>query len=188
MRTRILPALLAVMATLVLGTGTSVAAAPVPAGWSVTPGGAFTGRGGPVDPPLACDGTDIAGVYSTVGNPLGTINRITYRNCTMFGLPTLQIIPHLPWTMNGLTYANGVTTMSITGIAASVNGTGCSFTAAGSATATYSNTTGLLTVVNQNTVVTSVSGCLGLITQGTRVALLSRSYAISPPPVITPVP
>jgi hypothetical protein len=190
MRTRLLPALLAVLAALVLGAGTAPAATSVPAGWSVTPGGSFTGSGGPVDAPLSCAGTTITGVFSTGGSALlGVINRITHHSCTMGGFLAVQSAPRLPWHMNGLSHANGVTTMDITNITAQLSGPGCGLTVAGTATASYSNATGTLAVLTQNIVVTSVdpvNSCLGLIAPGSRIALLSRSYAISPRHIITP--
>ena len=190
MRTRLITALLTVVAALVFGTGTTSAAAPVAAGWTVSPGGVLTGTGGAVDPPLNCTGTDIAGTFAS-GSGLTTIaviNGIIYRNCTMLGLPTLSIVPRLSWSLHGLTHANGVTTLEIRNVAANISGPGCNLSVAGKVTATYNNSTGVLAVIDHDTVVSAGSFCLGLVAPGDTVPLLSRTYTITSRQTITPTP
>jgi len=182
---RLLSTLLAVLATLVLGVGT----APAAVGLSVTPGGPFTGAGGPVDPPLTCAGSQIAGMFNTDGNSLGFIDEISYQNCSAGGFLTIEISPHFPWVLQGIAHSNGVTSIAIDDIAADISGPGCNVVATGSVAATFDNATSILTVVEQNTMITFVdpaNDCLGLISQGEHVSLLSNSYFISPPQVIEP--
>lgn len=184
MKARLLPALLAVLTTLVLGAGTAPA---VPLDWSVTPGGAFTGVGGPVDVPLTCAGTTIAGVFNTGVSPLGIIDEMTYHGCAMGGVLPVQITLHFPWPLNGIDHANGVTSIHIDDIGASISGPACAFEVTGSAATSFDNATSVLTVHEQNTMITVVdpaNDCLGLISAGERIPLLSDSYAISPAQVI----
>jgi hypothetical protein len=190
MRARLITALLAVLAAFVLGAGTTSAAVPVPAGWSVSPGGVFSGTGGAVDPPLNCTGTDFGGTFASGSGltTLAVISRLVYRNCKMPGVPTLGITLRLPWSMHGLTHANGVTTLEIRNVAANISGPGCNLSVAGKVTATYSNATGILTVVDHDTVVGPGSYCLGLVAPGDTVALLSSTSTISPRHIITPTP
>jgi hypothetical protein len=188
MRTRLVPALLAVLAALVLGAATPTAATPVLAGWSISPGGSFFGTGGSVDAPITCTGTDISGTFATGGTTLGVISRISYRNCRSSSALTLSISPRLSWYMYGLSHVNGVTTLEIRNVAANITGPGCNLAVAGKVTATYSNATGILTVLDHDTVVSPGSSCLGLVAPGDTIALLSRSYTISPRHIITPVP
>lgn len=185
---RLLSILLAVLTALVLGAG-AVPATTAPAGWSVTPGGQFTGDGGPVDGPFTCASSQIAGAFSMIGDALGFIDDISYQDCS-WGYPlVIEISPHPPWVLQGTAHANGVTSIDIDNVAASISGPGCLFEVTGSAATTFDNATSVLTVHNQNTMITSVDpaeNCFGLINTGEHVSLLSNYYVISPPQIIGP--
>lgn len=189
MRTRLIPALLAVLAASVVGVGATATAVPA-AGWTVSPGGTFTGTGNAVDPPLNCTGSNITGTFAS-GSGLTTvavINGISYRNCKMFGLPTVTIAPRFSWSLYPLSQTNGVTTLEIRNVAANISGPGCNLSVSGTVTATYSNATGVLTVIDHDTVVGAGSYCLGLVAPGDTVTLLSGTYTINPRHNITPTP
>ena len=188
MRTRLISVLLAVLGALALGAGTPTAATSVLSGWSISPGGIFSGTGGSVDAPITCTGTDISGTFATGGTTLGVISRINYRNCRSSSALTLSITPRLPWSMYGLTHTNGVTTLEIRNVAANIPGPGCNLAVTGKVTATYNNSTGILSILDHDTVVSQGSNCPGVAAPGDTIALLSRSYTISPRHIITPVP
>jgi hypothetical protein len=86
-----------------------------------------------------------------------------------------------------------VTTGTITGLEATVSGTGCSATIAGtSATttgtvrATYTNSTGVLKVLPTGGTLHAynVSGCFGLINNGDPISM-SASYKVAPKQTMT---
>lgn len=88
------------------------------------------------------------------------------------------VVSGIPWKFNAVSYdkATATVTGTITGINATVSGPGCSATIAGpdgapgEVNATYDNSTALLTVRGgEKSVASSVSGCLGLITDGALV-------------------
>ena len=182
MRGRLLPTLLAVLATLGLGAG-AAPATTVPVGWSITPGGPFTGAGGPVEGPFRCESSQIAGMFDVDGNSLGFIDEITYDSCVAGSFLTVEISTNLPWLLRGVSHANGLTNIDIDNMGAEVSGPGCRFEVAGSAAATYDNATSILTVRIQAIEIIYVdpsNDCLGLISAGEYVSLLSSSYVISP--------
>jgi hypothetical protein len=188
MRGRLLTTLLAVLTTIVLGTGTAPAVTAM-AGWHITPGGTFGGSGGQVrGPSFTCGSSQITGQFNAFGDQLGAIRDIRYQSCTG-GLLTVAISVQLPWTLTGVEHMDGVTTVNITGIAGTVSGPGCNYRVAGQAAATYVNTTGILSVTRDYSVVSYVdpaSNCFGQVVQGQAATLLSSSYSISPRQVIVP--
>jgi hypothetical protein len=184
---RLFRTLLVVLLALVLGAGTGSAAA---AGWSVTPGGPFTGVGGPLDPPLTCAGSQIAGRFTPGDDVLGVIDEVDYQDCVVGGLMTFEMVPIVPWTLHGVSHSAGVTALTIENVAAHAAGPGCAVTVEGSVTASFDNATSVLTVHGHHTTVTAVDpvdDCLGLIHTGEPAALLSNSYLISPAQEIVPV-
>jgi hypothetical protein len=177
-------ALLLTLVALVLGAGTASA---VPAGWVVTPGGPYTGSGGPVDSPISCGGSRITGHLAPVGDLLGTIDDLTYQDCGSGTGFTITVSVHTPWSLRGLGHASGVTDIVIEDIAADLTAPACAVTVNGQAAARFDNVTSTLTVLNQGIVVTFVdpaNDCFGLIAPGEHISLLSGSYAISPAQVI----
>jgi hypothetical protein len=183
MRGRLLPTLLAVLTTLVLGAG-AVSAAASTAGVRVTPGGLFTGTGGSVYAPTGtCGSSRITGRFNSFGDSLGIIDGLTYQNCPGFFPLTVSV--DVPGTMWATAYSNGVTAINLTGMAATITGPGCSYKVAGRASMSFNNATSILTVQSDASTVTSGS-CLGLISPGQHTTLLSSSYVISPSQVIEP--
>lgn len=178
MRGRILPTLLAVLITFVLGATPASAA-----GWRVTPGGPFGGSGGRLSAPITCAGSSISGLFTVSGDRLGLINGVKYNGCS--GTLAFSVTVDTPWLLVGIGYSAGVASIEIRNIRAYVSGPGCFFAVEGTAAASYDNSTGILSVLpNATTVITSVNGCLGLVSPGQRVSVLSPSYVISPRQVI----
>ncbi|GAB1516873.1 hypothetical protein JCM33774_89190 [Actinophytocola sp. KF-1] len=183
MRGRLLPILLAALTVLVLGVG-AVPAATATGELRVSPGGLFTGTGGSVyAPPVNCGSSRVTGRFTSTGPPLGIIDGITYQNCSGFFAVTVSV--DVPWTMSATAYSNGVTTINLTDMAATVTGPGCRYKVDGQASASFDNATSVLTVLHEAATVTEAS-CLGLISPGQRTRLLSGSYVISPSQVIEP--
>lgn len=184
MRGRLLPTLLAALTAFVLGAGSAPAAT---SGGHITPGGPFTGTGGPLNWPFPCQGSTIAGQFNSFGNELGVIDEVSYEGCSSFF--TVDISVDVPWTLTGVGHSDGVTSIDIDNIAGTITGPGCNFEVAGQAGTTFDNATSILTVHQDNSMVISVdpaNDCLGLVNQGEHIAVLSDSYAINPPQVIVP--
>lgn len=162
MRRNLLHLLLATMTVLVLGAGTAHAA----------PIARYIGSGGPVGS-LGCAATTIGGAVDA--GLLGDIDEITYQNCQL--IVAVEVDPLLPWTMNAVSPS----AYTIDNIEIDFSGPGCAGTVGGSANASYDSVSGVLTVVDQATVVTFVdpaNNCLGLITEGSPLPVLSGSYDI----------
>jgi len=193
-------------AVLALGIGTATAMATTATTWTIKPGGAVTGTAGKTTltdtathQVLTCQSSATkANLKKGSGqtNPLGKITSATFSTCTGPGGLTFTVTTSAsmttPWKLNGSTFSSGVTHGSITGIKASLSGSGCSATVAGTTatstgkvTGTYTNSTGILKVSGGNLHVWNVSsGCLGLINTGDATTFVG-SYAISPKQTIT---
>ena len=203
----------AAVAVVGLKTGTALAASGT---WNVTDGGA--GYTGPVSginsttATLDANGTKLTCAASTAvasgsvpastvtgtSPTLGTISTATFgtttKACTYAGLVNFTAKLNKTVSIQGGTYANGVTTGKLAGsISATltgVNGTTCSATITGtSIPATYTNATHTL-AVNPNSVSTlkithvSAGHCDGLLTSG-EPAAFTAAYKFSPPLSIT---
>ena len=193
-------------AALALGIGTATAMATTATTWTVNPGGAVTGTAGKTTlkdkvtlQVLTCQSSATKATLkkgSGLTNPLGKITSATFSTCTGPGglvfTVTTSASSTTPWKLNGSTFSSGVTHGSITGIKASLSGSGCTATVAGTTatsagkvTGTYTNSTGILKVSGGNLHVWNVSsGCLGLINTGDATTF-TGSYTISPKQTIT---
>jgi hypothetical protein len=168
--------------------------------WIVDPGGVYEATAGTTvltntanGVQLTCTGSDANGVLesSASGTPaqLGTIENITFDDCSgPLGL-SFGVVPggNEAWTINGESYADGVTTGYIGGVVATLTGIGCEATVEGEAPGTYDNATNTLapaprTGSGHELVVTSVdssANCFGLISEGD-VVTFEAEYSVSP--------
>jgi hypothetical protein len=180
------------VAALAIGIGATTAMAVTATTWTITPG-KNTGQ------VLTCASSATAANLkkgSGQTNPIGKITSATFTKCTGPGglvfTVTTSASTTTPWKLNGSTFSSGVTHGSITGIKASLSGSGCSATvggttatSAGKVTGTYSNSTGILKVSGGNLHVWNVAaGCLGLINTGDATTF-TGNYTISPKQTIT---
>lgn len=191
MRGRLIGALVA-GAAMIAGLVMATPAAALPATWTVTPGGAFTGAAGTTvlrvqetGVQLTCRTATARGTAKSgtgLSNPLATLpaGGVKFNTCSgPFGL-TFGVTHVGTWNLNGISYAAPVTTGTLTNINANISGPGCTASVAGSVNATYNNTTKVLTVLpNYGLLFTSVSGCLGLISAGQH-ASFSGAFTITP--------
>jgi hypothetical protein len=129
------------------------------------------------------------------GTSIASITSISFSNCTgPLGLTFTVKAGHLPWHLNAVSYSNGVTHGTITGIHATLTGPSCSAKVDGTSgtanngkvSATYTNSTGVLKILTTggNLHIYSVSGCAGLIHSGD-ASTFSGSYTVSPKQKIT---
>ena len=194
------------VAALAIGAGTATAVATTATTWSISPGGAVTGTAGKTTLKDKKTGTVLTCKSSATKatlkkgkgqtNPIGKITSVTFTTCTgpgglSFTAKTSASKTH-PWKLNGSSYRSGVTHGSITGVKASISGSGCTATVAGTSaskpgqvTGTYSNKTHVLTASGGNLHIYNVSsGCLGLIKSGDASAFTGH-YTIKPAQTIT---
>jgi|SRR5580658_6800445 hypothetical protein len=176
------------MIALLGGTATAVAvvamsAAPALAGitWTVKNGGTDLGvtqsgsstlKDTSSDDTLTCtsgagnvtipDGTGMS------GTDLGDITAVSFGHCTgPFGIsPTLT--PSGTWMVNAVAYASPTTTGTISNLDVGISSFLCSGTVIGTVSASYSNTTGTLTVYPDGALLKIAPGasCLGIISSG----------------------
>jgi hypothetical protein len=175
--------------------------------WTVSPGGAITATSGKTTLKDTTTGSVLSCTSSTAnatlkkgtglaGAGLGSITGISFTNCTgPLGL-TFTVTPgHLPWKLNAISYNAGTTTGTITGIHATLTGSGCSAVVDGATSGTanngkvkvtYTNGTHLLKVLTTggNLHIWNVVGCAGLIGSGD-ASTFSASYSVSPAQTIT---
>ena len=113
---------------------------------------------------------------------------MTWTSCSgPLGITFAVTAGGLPWALNATSYSAGVTTGTLTGVAAHISGLGCTAdfggaTSGSTATlnATYNNSTHVLAVSGGNLHAYNVSGtCLGLINSGD-AATYTAAYALSP--------
>jgi len=197
----------AAVAAACLSSGPALAAGPVAAlRWTVTPGGAVSGSAGTTTLQdsttgitLTCSSSAATGSLksgSGLANPLGTIQTLTFSNCTgPLGISFSTSVTG-PFPLNATAYnaGTGVTTGRIGKIHGSISGPLCSATVDGSSAtanngavrAHYKNATGKLTVLTTggNLHIYNVSGCFGLINSGD-TATFSGSYTITPKQAIS---
>jgi hypothetical protein len=188
--------------------GLSAAPALAATSWTVTPGGAITGKSGIITFRDTNTGNSVTcGSSSTSatlkkgsglsGTRLGSDSKLSFTSCTGPLDLSFTVTPHdLPWKLNALSYnkTTGVTTGSITGIDATVVGPSCSADTDGTGaglhngkvSVRYTNSTGKLKVLTTggNMHVYNVVGCAGLIVSGDPVTY-SGTYTVSPKQTIT---
>jgi hypothetical protein len=190
-------------AALALGIGTATAMAATT--WTITPGGAVTGSAGTTTLKDTNTGNTLSCASSATKatlksgsgktNPIGKITSVTFSNCTGPGGLTFTVTTSAsstnPWKLNATSFLNGVTHGNITGIRATLSGSGCSATVAGTTATsngkvkgTYTNSTGILKVSGGNLHIWNVSGCLGLINSGDGSTFTGK-YTITPKQKIT---
>jgi hypothetical protein len=125
---------------------------------------------------------------SSNGSPIGTISALTYSGCTgPLSLSFTVTANSLPYDLNVTAYnsGTGVSTGTITGINAALSGPGCSATVKGTVDASYSNSTGNLTVSPDGSALTvTAASCLGIVATG-NVVNYNAVYSISPKQKIT---
>jgi hypothetical protein len=199
-------------AAVALGIGATTAMAVTATTWTITPGGAVTGKAGTTTlkdtktgTVLKCTSSNtVASLKSGSGqaNPIGQITSVTFTGpgpngeCQgpggLFFKATTSASTTNPWNLNANSFSAGVTKGSITGITASLSGNGCSATVAGTTatttgkvTGTYTNSTHILKVSGGNLHIFNVSaGCLGLIANGDPSKFVGK-YNITPAQTIT---
>lgn len=185
-------------AALALGL-TAMSASAAPQEWVIDPGGDYTGASGTTvltntanGVTLDCTGSDASGtlVGSASGSPaqLGTIADISWDSCSgPLGL-TFEVVPqNLPWSINGESYADGVTTGYIGGVVANLTGPGCDAIVEGEAPGTYDNASDTLAPHPIDgsahaltvTSVDSAANCFGLINEGDNVTF-EGAYVVTP--------
>jgi hypothetical protein len=174
-------------AALALGLGTTTAmASSIDATWSVSPGGAVSASGsGQVKDSKTgtvakCKSIKMSGTAKhgkgLSGTGLATIKNGSFTGCTIATIAVKVATHGLPWKLNAVSYKNGVTTGTITGIELKATAPGCSATLDGTKAgatngkvkATYTNSTGVLKLLptGGNLHAYAVSGCFGLVKNG----------------------
>jgi hypothetical protein len=141
---------------------------------------------------LTCTSATAAGVLKNgsyaSGNGIGTVAGSTFTSCSgPLGL-TFGVKQNAPWSINAVQpdATAGVTDGTITGVDATMSGTGCSARVTGGVPGTYTNGTAVLSVnpsapnpTGVTLTISSVSGCFGLIRNGD-TATFTASYKVTP--------
>lgn len=120
------------------------------------------------------------------GTKAGTITKTTWKTCQAAGGITLTPVQAGTWYLNGLARpVNGVTKVSISNVLAHVGTSlpGCKFDVVGTATGTYTNSTGKLAVNSATTgtrklVAKNVGSCLGEVNNGD-VLVFKATYTVT---------
>ncbi len=202
MRARLIGALAAGAALITSAVMAAGPAAALPDTWTVDPGGAFHGVAGETLLEVQESGIQLSCASSTadgtaqsgtgLSNPLASIPEtpgIVFNDCSgPFGL-TFEVTQVGDWSLNGAAYdGSDVTTGSIDGIEADIVGPGCNATVTGSVPVTFTNSTDVLSVQPEFTLVVTFvdpgNNCLGLINEGEH-ANFSGSYQITPGLTVT---
>jgi hypothetical protein len=200
---RTIVAVAAAVAATALGSGVASATVITPGTWTVSPSGAIAAAAGTTtlvapNATLTCSSSTVSGtaVASATGSPAtlaslpaGASTGVKFNGCTgPFGF-TFTVTQNGTWLLRGSTYDNvsGVTTGSITSVNARLSGPFCTATVTGTVNATYTNSTKVLQTTTSNLTVTSVSGCLGLLSVGQHPTF-NGSYTASTGQTITAVP
>jgi hypothetical protein len=198
---------------LMIGASAAPAFAATPT-WSVSRGGAISAKSGTTvltDPKahvvLKCTSSSTKATlkkgHHLSGAGIGSITALSFTKCTgPFGLSfTVKATASTkkPWKLNAVSYnkKTGVTSGTITGIHATLTGTGgvgCSAVVDGtgatknngSVKVTYTNHTHKLAVLaaGDNLHIYDVKGCLGLIGNG-QASTFTATYVVSPAQTIT---
>ncbi len=157
-----------------LGAGTALAATT----FTVTNGGANLpatqqGNATLVDgsSTLKCTGgtgkVTIANGSGQSGTDLAQLSSVTFSGCTGPLSITFTVSPVGTWELNAASSSGGTTTGTISNVKANLSGTLCTATVAGTVDASYSNSTGTLTVSPDGNLLTVTSAsCLGVLKAG----------------------
>ncbi|MFB7497956.1 hypothetical protein ACFC09_25305 [Streptomyces sp. NPDC056161] len=160
--------------------------------WTVTPSPAnftATNSGNIVltaNIPMTCTTSGASGtMQSANGNPatVASINAVNFGSssspCTsVLGNVTTVATP--PWTVVAVDYNGGVTTGYIGNVQATVTAGACVFTVTGKASATYTNSSGILAVNSVSgdlSVATASAGCGTVVTTSTKPTF-KGNYAV----------
>nr|WP_202502308.1 hypothetical protein [Streptomyces sp. SID5785] len=163
--------------------------------FTVTGGGDYTAHA--VNPTLSvpatqlqCDSSDASGTIKDgsglAGAGIGTVDDISFNNCSVAGIPFDVTPSALPWSinlesMNGTDEAHG----NITGISATITGIGCDATFSGSVEGYYQNSTHTLHVTGGGTLAAEAgASCLGLISEGDHAEFIG-DYVLDQTPVVS---
>jgi hypothetical protein len=158
--------------------------------YTVTPGGAITGSATKPTLKDTSTGTVLTCASSATS---ATLKSGSGLKATGLGSITALSFNSLPYVLDatGATSSAGVTKGKITGIFATVSGSGCtmdvagtSATAAGDVTGTYTNSTGVLKITGGDLHIWNVDGCFGLVASGDP-STFAASYKITPKQTIT---
>ncbi|WP_399884631.1 hypothetical protein ACGH7X_12380 [Streptomyces sp. BBFR51] len=137
--------------------------------------------------PMTCTVSDAAGTMaSTTGNP-GDVADIDAMNFGTSASPCTSVLGNVnttsvvPWDVVAEDYdaATGVTTGYVGSVTANVTAGACSFTVTGQASATYTNSTGILAVnsVAGELAVSNPVNCGAIVTESTRPTF-KGNYAV----------
>ncbi|HEY1617048.1 MAG TPA: hypothetical protein VGG25_05485 [Streptosporangiaceae bacterium] len=168
--------------------------------FTVSPGGAYTGTAGTTTftdtntgSALTCKSATAKGTLKSgsglSGTGIGTITGTTFTTCTgPLGI-SFTVKQVGTWSLNLTSYTSPTSTGYVSGIDATLSGSLCSATVTGSADATYSNSTGVLTLKpvsgsGHTLTISGVNGCLGLLNNG-NTSTFNGAYTISPKQTIT---
>ncbi|MCQ6551625.1 hypothetical protein NPS70_00180 [Streptomyces sp. C10-9-1] len=171
-----------------LGMTATSASATSLATWTVTPGGAFTAH---ADNPtlstpaatLQCVGSDAEGTLKTgsghAGAGIGSITELTFTGCSVIGIPFDVTTASKPWSLNAdaVSAVPGAIDGSISGVDATISGSGCTADFTGTVTGRYLNGTKRL-VIDGGDLSASGADCFGLINDGDE-ALFEADYAVT---------
>jgi len=175
--------------------------------FTISPGGAITGKAGTTTltdtktgSVLTCTSSTSVGTLKKgsgiSGSNLGSITKQTFSNCTgPLSLTFTVTNKHFPWTLSGTSYnaSKGVTTGFINGIESTLSGPSCTASVAGTTATTpgkvevtYTNSTGKLQVLATGGTlhVYNVKGCAGLINSKDPTQFVG-TFAVSPKQKIT---
>lgn len=193
-------------AALTIGLGATSAWAASAATWTVSPGGAITGKAGTTtltdttsNISLSCTSSKLTGSLKSgkglPGKGLGTVTSVAFSKCTVLSMTISLSSGKVAWKLNASSYnsATGTTSGTISGMHLAVKSSLCSAVVDGtSATAhdgmvsvSYSNKTHVLKILPKgNLHVYKVSGCGGAISNGD-AGTVTGSYKVSPLQKIT---
>lgn len=172
--------------------------------WTVSPGGAVTGKAGTTTLTdttsgiaLSCTSSKMKGSLKSgsglAGKGLGTVTSVAFNNCTVLSVTISLSSGTVAWKLNASSFGSGTTSGTITGIHLAVKSSVCSAVVDGTgATAhngkvsvTYSNKTHALKILPLgNLHVYRVSGCGGAISNGD-AGTITGSYKVGPLQKIT---
>jgi hypothetical protein len=137
---------------------------------------------------IGCSTSTVQGIIRngthTTGAGLATITSTAYNTCTMATGLTFTVAHSGTWLFNALAYTPGVTTGTISNIAASLSGPSCSAKLTGSVPVTYANANHRFTISPTGTALhfSGVSGCFGLINNGDVVVI--NGFWVWVPPIL----
>jgi hypothetical protein len=193
-------------AALTIGLSATSALAAAATTWTVSPGGAITGKAGTTaltdttsKVSLSCTSSKLAGSLKSgkglAGKGLGTVTSVAFNNCTVLTVTISLSSGKVAWKLNASSYnsATGTTSGTITGIHLAVKSSVCSAVVDGTAATarngkvnvSYSNKTHVLKILPKgNLHVYNVNGCGGLISNGD-AGTITGSYKVSPLQKIT---